>query len=32
MPLGNYAKIVAPDSAVQGMKEMLEKVSQKYEQ
>jgi len=30
--LGNSVKIVAPDSAVQGMKDMLEKVNQKYEE
>lgn len=28
--LGNYVKIVGPDSVVQGMKEILEKISQKY--
>lgn len=30
--LENYAKIVAPESAVQGMKDMLEKVNQRYEE
>ena len=29
--LGNYAQIIGPDSVVQGMKETLEKVHQKYE-
>lgn len=29
--LGNYAKIVGPDSVIEGMKEMLEIVGQRYE-